>query len=336
MTACSTRQEVRLIELKCSSDRTRASLTAIHRRKVTRDARLRSSRPGLRLRGARTRDLRRGDGVASRRTPRCIREGREHRSGTTPGARACGDHRRRSRARACLAFNLSGHALHSIFWRNLSPTGGDRPDGELAAAIDEFFGSFEGFRAEMSAATATCRDRLGRAGLGSGGRPTRGAPVARPPHELRDHQHTAARLRRVGARLLPAVPEREGRLHRSAVVRSSTGRMWDAGSRRRAPDARSTYGRRSAVSDRLVDRVHAINWNRVPDPKDAEVWDRLTGNFLAAREDSAVQRPRLVGDADRHRARDDHPGVHRVDVARHRAGHRRSRRDDRRCRHPTR
>ncbi|MGV0626033.1 class 1b ribonucleoside-diphosphate reductase subunit beta [Mycolicibacter minnesotensis] len=33
------------------------------------------------------------------------------------------------------------------------------------------------------------------------------------------------------------------------------------------------------MNNRLVDRVHAINWNRVPDPKDAEVWDRLTGNF---------------------------------------------------------
>ena len=30
---------------------------------------------------------------------------------------------------------------------------------------------------------------------------------------------------------------------------------------------------------KLVDRVSAINWNRVPDEKDAEVWDRLTGNF---------------------------------------------------------
>ncbi|WP_024801775.1 class 1b ribonucleoside-diphosphate reductase subunit beta [Nocardia sp. BMG51109] len=29
----------------------------------------------------------------------------------------------------------------------------------------------------------------------------------------------------------------------------------------------------------LVDRVHAINWNRLPDPQDAAVWDRLTGNF---------------------------------------------------------
>jgi ribonucleoside-diphosphate reductase beta chain len=35
------------------------------------------------------------------------------------------------------------------------------------------------------------------------------------------------------------------------------------------------------VSDgvRLIDRASAINWNRVTDDKDAEVWDRLTGNF---------------------------------------------------------
>lgn len=33
------------------------------------------------------------------------------------------------------------------------------------------------------------------------------------------------------------------------------------------------------MSGRLVDRVHAINWNRVSDPTDAQVWERLTGNF---------------------------------------------------------
>lgn len=33
------------------------------------------------------------------------------------------------------------------------------------------------------------------------------------------------------------------------------------------------------MTSRLIDRVHAINWNRVLDPKDAEVWERLTGNF---------------------------------------------------------
>jgi len=30
---------------------------------------------------------------------------------------------------------------------------------------------------------------------------------------------------------------------------------------------------------KLVDRVSAINWNRLQDDKDLEVWDRLTGNF---------------------------------------------------------
>ncbi|WP_016698092.1 superoxide dismutase [Actinoalloteichus spitiensis] len=50
-----------------------------------------------------------------------------------------------------LAFNLAGHVNHSVFWPNLSPDGGDKPDGELGAAIDEFFGSFDGFRAHFTA-----------------------------------------------------------------------------------------------------------------------------------------------------------------------------------------
>jgi superoxide dismutase, Fe-Mn family len=50
-----------------------------------------------------------------------------------------------------LAFNLAGHVNHTVFWRNLSPEGGDKPVGELAAAIDEFFGSFDGFRAHFTA-----------------------------------------------------------------------------------------------------------------------------------------------------------------------------------------
>ncbi len=53
-----------------------------------------------------------------------------------------------------LAFNLGGHINHSVFWKNMSPDGGGRPDGELAAAIDEYFGSFEGFQAQFNA-TAT-------------------------------------------------------------------------------------------------------------------------------------------------------------------------------------
>ncbi|MFC0682403.1 superoxide dismutase [Lysobacter korlensis] len=51
-----------------------------------------------------------------------------------------------------LAFNLGGHVNHSVFWTNMSPDGGDKPTGELAAAVDEFFGSFDGFRAQFTAA----------------------------------------------------------------------------------------------------------------------------------------------------------------------------------------
>ena len=50
-----------------------------------------------------------------------------------------------------LAFNLGGHVNHTIFWNNLSPEGGDRPEGELAAAIDEYFGGFERFQAHFTA-----------------------------------------------------------------------------------------------------------------------------------------------------------------------------------------
>ncbi len=49
-----------------------------------------------------------------------------------------------------LAFHLSGHVLHSMFWENLSPDGGGKPEGELASAIDEGFGTFEGLRSQLT------------------------------------------------------------------------------------------------------------------------------------------------------------------------------------------
>jgi superoxide dismutase, Fe-Mn family len=54
-----------------------------------------------------------------------------------------------------LAFNLSGHVLHTLFWKNLSPEGGGKPGDELAAAIDEFFGSFDRFVRQLSVATTS-------------------------------------------------------------------------------------------------------------------------------------------------------------------------------------
>ena len=39
--------------------------------------------------------------------------------------------------------NLGGHVNHALFWEIMSPDGGGEPDGELAQAIDDTFGSFE-------------------------------------------------------------------------------------------------------------------------------------------------------------------------------------------------
>ena len=45
-----------------------------------------------------------------------------------------------------LAFHGSGHTLHSTFWTNMKPGGGGEPTVELAAAINETFGSYETFK----------------------------------------------------------------------------------------------------------------------------------------------------------------------------------------------
>jgi superoxide dismutase, Fe-Mn family len=54
-----------------------------------------------------------------------------------------------------LAFNVSGHVLHSVFWTNLSPEGGGEPSGPLAAVIDETFGGFGTLRAQLTEAAST-------------------------------------------------------------------------------------------------------------------------------------------------------------------------------------
>ncbi|MDO8338858.1 MAG: superoxide dismutase [Microcella sp.] len=68
-------------------------------------------------------------------------------------ARESGDFANINRLEKDLAFHLGGHVNHSIFWTNLSPEGGDKPEGELASAIDEFFGSFDKFVAHFTAAS---------------------------------------------------------------------------------------------------------------------------------------------------------------------------------------
>ncbi|MGH9150534.1 MAG: superoxide dismutase [Acidimicrobiales bacterium] len=54
-----------------------------------------------------------------------------------------------------LAFHLSGHVLHTIFWTNLSADGGGEPGSDLAEQIGTDFGGFDRFKAQMNNAAAT-------------------------------------------------------------------------------------------------------------------------------------------------------------------------------------
>ena len=51
--------------------------------------------------------------------------------------------------------NGGGHANHSLFWEVIAPGGSNTPVGEVAAAIDAKFGSFEAFKEEFAKAAAT-------------------------------------------------------------------------------------------------------------------------------------------------------------------------------------
>ena len=48
--------------------------------------------------------------------------------------------------------NGGGHLNHSLFWESMSADGGGAPDGDLAAAIDDAFGSFDDFKGAFEAA----------------------------------------------------------------------------------------------------------------------------------------------------------------------------------------
>lgn len=58
------------------------------------------------------------------------------------------------KAGAAVRNNAGGHWNHSFFWEIMSPNGGGKPEGELAKAIDESFGSFDAMKEKFNAAGA--------------------------------------------------------------------------------------------------------------------------------------------------------------------------------------
>ncbi|MBP6469875.1 MAG: superoxide dismutase [Chloroflexi bacterium] len=57
--------------------------------------------------------------------------------------------------RTAVRNNGGGYANHTLFWSIMSPNGGGEPDGDLGAAINATFGSFDEFKAAFSKAAAT-------------------------------------------------------------------------------------------------------------------------------------------------------------------------------------
>lgn len=45
-----------------------------------------------------------------------------------------------------------GYYNHIVYWDSMSPSGGGKPDGKLASAIDDSFGSFDEFKDQFTAA----------------------------------------------------------------------------------------------------------------------------------------------------------------------------------------
>jgi len=56
--------------------------------------------------------------------------------------------------RGAVRNNGGGHLNHTLFWESMSPNGGGAPSGDLAAAIDSAFGSFDAFKEQFEAAGA--------------------------------------------------------------------------------------------------------------------------------------------------------------------------------------
>ena len=118
--------------------------------------------------------------------------------------------------------NAGGHYNHSLFWQWMSPNGGGEPSGDLGSAIGSAFGSFDDFKAKFKDAGIK-RFGSGWAWLihdGSGSRDRLHGQPGQP--DLR-RQDATARRRRLGARVLPQVPEQAPGLPRRVVERRQLG-----------------------------------------------------------------------------------------------------------------
>ena len=118
--------------------------------------------------------------------------------------------------------NVGGHANHSLFWETMGPDGGGAPSGPLGAAINDLWGGLDEFK---QAFNENGVKRFGSGwtwlvhdGTGLSLYSTAEPGLADPERRLPD-----PRERRLGARLLPHLPQPPARLPRGLVERRQLG-----------------------------------------------------------------------------------------------------------------
>jgi Fe-Mn family superoxide dismutase len=96
-------------------------------------------------------------------------------------ARAKNDFTRIAALERQLGFHLSGHVLHSLFWQNLAPKSGGQPAGDLGEQVKKDFGSFDGFKAQLTNCAMTI--------MGSGWAALAWDPLAKRLITMQIHDH---------------------------------------------------------------------------------------------------------------------------------------------------
>ena len=125
--------------------------------------------------------------------------------------------------RTAVRNNGGGHVNHTMFWQIMGPGKGGAPTGAIADAINGAFGSFDAFKEQMN------KGGVGRFGSGwvwlvdAGGKLAIES-TANQDNPMMEGKKRHLRHRRLGARLLPEVPEPPARLPRGVVERRQLGR----------------------------------------------------------------------------------------------------------------
>ncbi len=127
--------------------------------------------------------------------------------------------------RTAVRNNGGGFVNHNFYWEGMAPQAGGEPvaGSPLAAAIQKGFGDFSTFKEKFTAAT------VGRFGSGWGwlsvdkNWATGDSFHGQPGQPADGGLHTLADLRRMGACLLPELPEPAGRLRGRVVERGQLG-----------------------------------------------------------------------------------------------------------------